>query len=95
MAQIFQRRFILLLKLVVLIAVAFIITAIFAWRTYTGPAVALNMPVEQPIPFSHKHHVGDDGIDCRYCHTSVEQSSFAGIPPLQICMTSPFKVFHV
>ena len=35
----------------------------------------------QPVPFSHKHHVGDDGIDCRYCHTSVEESSFAGIPP--------------
>jgi len=32
---------------------------------------------DQPVQFSHKHHVGDDGIDCRYCHTSVEQSSFA------------------
>ena len=35
---------------------------------------------EQPVQFSHKHHVGDDGIDCRYCHTSVEKSAFAGIP---------------
>ena len=35
---------------------------------------------EQPVQFSHKHHVGDVGIDCRYCHTSVEESSFAGIP---------------
>jgi Class III cytochrome C family. len=33
---------------------------------------------QQPVQFSHKHHVGDDGIDCRYCHTSVEESSFAG-----------------
>ncbi len=40
----------------------------------------------QPVPFSHAHHVGDDGIDCRYCHTSVEVSSFAGIPPTKICM---------
>lgn len=40
----------------------------------------------QPVPFSHKHHVGDDGIDCRYCHTSVENSSFAGIPSTKICM---------
>jgi hypothetical protein len=40
----------------------------------------------QPIPFSHKHHVSDDGIDCRYCHTSVEDSSFAGIPPTKTCM---------
>jgi hypothetical protein len=42
--------------------------------------------VEQPIQFSHLHHVGDDGIDCRYCHTSVETSSFAGIPPTKTCM---------
>ncbi len=40
----------------------------------------------QPVPFSHKHHVGDDGIDCRYCHTSVEDSSVAGIPPTATCM---------
>jgi hypothetical protein len=41
---------------------------------------------EQPIQFSHKHHVGDDGIDCRYCHTSVESSAYAGIPPTKTCM---------
>jgi hypothetical protein len=40
----------------------------------------------QPVPFSHKHHVGELGIDCRYCHTSVETSSFAGIPPTKTCM---------
>jgi hypothetical protein len=40
----------------------------------------------QPIQFSHKHHVGDDGIDCRYCHTGVESSGFAGIPPTKTCM---------
>jgi hypothetical protein len=40
----------------------------------------------QPVPFSHKHHVGDDGVDCRYCHTSVETSSFAGIPPTKTCI---------
>ncbi len=41
---------------------------------------------QQPVPFSHKHHVSECGIDCRYCHTSVESSSFAGIPPTQTCM---------
>ena len=41
---------------------------------------------EQPVQFSHKHHVSDDGIDCRYCHTSVETSAFAGIPPTKTCM---------
>jgi hypothetical protein len=40
----------------------------------------------QPVPFSHQHHVGVLGIDCRYCHTSVERSSFAGMPPTKTCM---------
>src|SRR5215831_225579 len=42
--------------------------------------------VDQPIQLSHLHHVGGEGIDCRYCHTSVEKSSFAGIPPTRTCM---------
>lgn len=40
----------------------------------------------QPIPYSHKIHAGDNGIDCRYCHTSVEYTAQASIPPLQTCM---------
>jgi hypothetical protein len=48
---------------------------------------------EQPVPFSHKHHVGDDGIDCRYCHTSVEKSSFAGIPPTKTCMNCHTQIW--
>lgn len=42
---------------------------------------------EQPVPFSHRHHVSQLGIDCRYCHTSVEESNFAGIPSTKTCMT--------
>ena len=45
-----------------------------------------NVPREQPIPFSHEHHVGGLGIDCRYCHTTVEKSAFANIPPTKVCM---------
>jgi Cytochrome c7 and related cytochrome c len=41
---------------------------------------------KQPVPFSHQHHVAGLGIDCRYCHTSVEKSSFAGIPSTETCM---------
>ncbi len=48
---------------------------------------------QQPVPFSHKHHVGDDGIDCRYCHTSVEDSSFAGLPPTHICMSCHSQIW--
>src|SRR5579862_6015194 len=49
---------------------------------------------EQPVPFSHKHHVGDDGIDCRYCHTSVESSATAGIPPTKTCMSCHSVLFN-
>jgi len=48
---------------------------------------------EQPIPFSHKHHVTGIGLDCRYCHTSVEESAFAGIPPTETCMTCHSQVW--
>jgi hypothetical protein len=41
---------------------------------------------DQPVPFSHDHHVSGLGIDCRYCHSSVETSSFAGIPATEVCM---------
>ncbi len=47
----------------------------------------VNVAREQPIAFSHKHHVSDDGIDCRYCHATVETSKFAGIPSTETCMT--------
>jgi hypothetical protein len=49
---------------------------------------------EQPIQFSHKHHVGDDGIDCRYCHTGVENSAYAGIPPTRTCMNCHSVLFN-
>lgn len=47
----------------------------------------------QPVPFSHKHHVAGMGLDCRYCHTSVEESSFAGIPPTKTCMNCHAQVW--
>jgi hypothetical protein len=50
--------------------------------------------IEQPIQFSHLHHVTDDGIDCRYCHTSVETSAFAGIPPTKTCMNCHSQLFN-
>ena len=49
--------------------------------------------VEQPVQFSHAHHVGGVGLDCRYCHTSVENSSFAGIPPTKTCMNCHSQIW--
>lgn len=53
-----------------------------------------NVSREQPVQFSHKHHVGDDGIDCRYCHTGVETSAVAGIPPTKTCMNCHSVLFN-
>ena len=49
-------------------------------------ATGVGVARAQPVPFSHARHVRSDEIDCRYCHTSVETSSFAGMPPTEICM---------
>jgi NAD-dependent SIR2 family protein deacetylase len=56
----------------------------------TGEGVIL----EQPVPFSHEHHVSGLGIDCRYCHTSVETTAFAGIPPTATCMNCHKKIWN-
>jgi hypothetical protein len=48
---------------------------------------------EQPVPFSHAHHVGGLGVDCRYCHTSVETSSFANVPPTKTCMNCHSQIW--
>jgi len=52
-----------------------------------------NANIEQPVQFSHAHHVGGEGIDCRYCHTSVEQSGFANIPPTKTCMNCHSQIW--
>lgn len=57
------------------------------WVTQAGVAR------EQPIPFSHQHHVGGMGLDCRYCHTTVESSAYAGIPPTKTCMNCHSQVW--
>jgi Cytochrome c7 and related cytochrome c len=47
----------------------------------------------QPVQFSHQHHVGGLGLDCRYCHTSVEKAAVAGIPPTETCMNCHSQIW--
>ena len=88
MAQIFHRstntisRFTIYGFVFVLAALSW---ALYIWQG-SGWFNRMGEAEEQPVPFSHQHHVGGLGIDCRYCHTSVETSSFAGIPPTKTCM---------
>jgi hypothetical protein len=50
--------------------------------------------IEQPVQFDHRHHVSDDGIDCRYCHDTVGKSATAGIPPTSRCMGCHAQVWN-
>ena len=96
MAQIFHRSTNFLSKLS-LFGALFFIAALGALIgiVYQSPwYTRATMPPRQPVPFSHEHHVSGLGIDCRYCHTSVEQSSFAGIPPIKTCMTCHSQIWR-
>ncbi|HJZ89056.1 MAG TPA: cytochrome c3 family protein [Polyangia bacterium] len=51
-------------------------------------------PIEQPVQFDHRHHVADDGIDCRYCHSTVETAASAGFPALSVCMNCHGQIWN-
>jgi hypothetical protein len=65
-----------------------------AYQIVGSPYItAQNVTRNQPVPFSHEHHVGGLGLDCRYCHTSVEKARFAGLPPTGTCMTCHSQIW--
>ncbi len=51
-------------------------------------------PIDQPVQFDHRHHVGDEGIDCRYCHYLVDKSPNAGIPPTSLCLNCHLQIWN-
>ena len=95
MSQIFHRstntfaRFTIFGAVVALAFVAWVAVQINSSAYVTRASVA----PDQPVPFSHAHHVGGLGIDCRYCHTTVESSSFANIPPTKTCMNCHSQIW--
>src|ERR1051326_2312224 len=95
MAQVFHPSTNTIAKVTIFGAV-FIVAAI-AWvsaRLYSSPYMTMvNVSRDQPVRFSHEHHVAGLGIDCRYCHTSVEDSAFAGIPATKACMTCHSQIW--
>jgi hypothetical protein len=95
MAQLFQRRANAIAKTVVaggILVLGGACAGMFAFGR-SDYWTRVEEPLAQPVPFSHEHHVAGLGIDCRYCHTSVEKSSFAGIPPTETCMTCHSQVW--
>ena len=95
MAQIFHRSSNSLAKVSIVATVLMLGGVVLAaYKINAGSFITdVNVAPSQPVPFSHKHHVGDDGIDCRYCHTSVETSSFAGLPPTETCMSCHSQIW--
>src|ERR1700722_15718549 len=95
MPQIFHRRTNTIARASILAAVIFIMFAGWVlYAVYWSPYTTLTGgPLSQPVPFSHEHHVGGLGIDCRYCHDSVEKSAFAGLPPTETCMTCHSQLY--
>jgi hypothetical protein len=95
MAQIFRPRANTLATLSLFGGVGLLaVVAVVWWAAFRSDYVTeVRFPRTQPVPFSHKHHVGDDGLDCRYCHTSVEDGAFAGIPSTKVCMNCHTQIW--
>jgi hypothetical protein len=95
MAQVFDRssnalaRFSLVLSGVIVIALGVTLNELqrSPWVTRQGQRP------DQPIPFSHKHHVEGLGLQCQYCHTQVEKAAYAGIPPTKTCINCHAQIW--
>jgi hypothetical protein len=95
MAQVFHRSANNIAKTSIVLAVilggvAFYVVTQIARSSYV---TGRYLERQQPVQFSHKHHSGDDGIDCRYCHTTVETTASAGMPPTQTCMNCHSQIW--
>src|SRR5262245_54548358 len=88
MAQVFPRYTNTLSRFTAVATVGLVALGLWLWARVQRSSYTSDVRIakSQPVPFSHEHHVSGIGLDCRYCHTSVEESSFAGIPPTATCM---------
>jgi hypothetical protein len=95
MPQIFHRSTNTISKVSIFVAVLLLLTSLWMLAAIDRSDYVTQAGVvrAQPVPFSHKHHVSGVGIDCRYCHTSVEESAFAGIPPTKTCMNCHSQIW--
>ncbi len=93
MAQIFPKWTNHLPKIVVLIVLGGLFAVVFFFWYFGSPKYTdVGYQPDQPVPYSHKLHVGELGLDCRYCHVAVEQAAMATVPPTQTCMNCHSKV---
>jgi hypothetical protein len=87
-AQIFPRRANVFARWSLIGSILFLVFLVMAYWIYlrTPAFTEVGLAKPQPVPFSHQLHAGDMGIDCRYCHTTVETSPFGGMPDTKTCM---------
>lgn len=93
MPQIFHRSSNVLSRASIVFGIVLLISIVLLANNITPYTHTLKVAIGQPIPFSHMHHVEQLGIDCRYCHTSVEKGPFAGIPATETCYTCHNQVW--
>jgi hypothetical protein len=95
MAAIFRPQANLAARVGVVILIGLVLAGIGWWwgSPRTDYARRDNWIVQQPVPFSHEHHVNGLGLDCRFCHTSVAVSNNAGLPPTYTCMTCHSQIW--
>src|SRR5271168_3655717 len=96
MAQIFQsssNAYARMSIILTVVTLGFVFGALFELIANSSYATRQGEAREQPIPFSHAHHVGSMGIDCRYCHTGVDNSQHAMVPPTKTCMNCHSQIW--
>jgi hypothetical protein len=95
MPQVFHRSSNTLARLSIVTGAALLVSSVLIGSNLSrSPYVTkVGAPVDQPVPFSHKHHVKELGIDCRYCHNTVETSAVASVPPTHTCMSCHSQVW--
>jgi hypothetical protein len=89
MRQLFPARSNIIARISLLVAVLVVglVTGILVWITHSPITTKVGVAVPQPVPFPHSVHISVVGLNCRYCHAGVDQSSFADLPPAETCMT--------
>ena len=94
MSQAFERHTVLVVKVVGIALALGLCAGIVALASWTPRGeVGVESASAQPIPFSHKHHVGDVGLDCRFCHVTVERGAAPGMPSAQLCLTCHSQLY--